>query len=395
MKRPNVKEPGRRISVLQLIMTVAITGSLVVGALIGHQWWISSAKVKSAEPNTGRVVPKGRSVEQPETGLAEPKAGSAEPWFAGYVDVTATPTYTFESRAAEGSRDVVLSGIVSAPDGSCTPMWGGAFTLQQAASSLDLDRRIARLLQRGGKMAVSFGGQFHDELATACMDVNELAAAYAKVIDRYHVSTIDLDVEGTNLSDRAAGQRRAQAVQKLQLQRRTTGKSLAIWLTLPVSPNGLTDDGKAAVDAMLRNGVDLTGVNAMTMDYSGSRAADQSMLNATTAALTATQLQLKALYSSAGVKLSAAAVWSKIGATPMIGQNDKPGEVFSLEAAKSLNQFVIGHGIGRISMWSLNRDKTCGPSHVAVQRASETCSGVRQDDREFADRMSADLAGRL
>jgi len=373
MEHPHAEESGRTLSVLKLAIAVAIIGSLAAVGLIGHLRWGSSTELRSTQP----------------------KVEFAGPWFAGYVNVTAKPAYAFESPKTKAGRDVFLSGIVNAPDGSCTPMWGGAFTLQQAAASLDLDRRIARLLQRGGKMAVSFGGQFHDELATACMDVNELAAAYAKVIDRYHVSTIDLDVEGTNLRDRAAGQRRAQAVRKLQLQRRTTGKSLAIWLTLPVSPNGLTDDGKAAVDAMLRNGVDLAGVNAMTMDYSSSRAADQSMLNATTGALTATQQQLKALFSSAGMKLSAVAVWSKIGATPMIGQNDEPGEVFSLEAARSLNQFVIGHGIGRISMWSLNRDKTCDPSHVDVKRATETCSGVRQDSRQFADLMSANLAGRL
>ena len=373
MGHPRAKESGRTLSVLQLVIAAAIIGSLAVAGFIGHARWGSSTELRSTQP----------------------KVGSAKPWFAGYVDVTAKPAYPFESPKTKAGRDVFLSGIVSAPDGSCTPMWGGAFTLQQAAASLDLDRKIARLQQRGGRMAVSFGGQFHDELATSCTDVNELAAAYAKVIDRYQISTIDLDVEGTNLSDRAAGQRRAQAVKKLQLQRRTAGKSLPIWLTLPVSPNGLTDDGEAVVDAMLRNGVDLAGVNAMTMDYGSSRAADQSMLNATTAALTATQQQLKALYSSAGMKLSAAAVWSKIGATPMIGQNDEPGDVFSLEAAKSLNQFVNGHGMGRISMWSLNRDKACGTSHVDVKQASETCSGVRQDDGEFADLMSANLAGRL
>ena len=173
----------------------------------------------------------------------------------------------------------------------------------------------------------------NDELAASCTDVDKLAAAYANVIDRYHISTVDLDVEGANLSDRAAGQRRADAIKKLQLDRRASGKSLAVWLTLPVSPSGLTGDGQAAVSEMLTTGVDLAGVNAMTMDYGSSRADGQSMLDATTGALTATQRQLKILYSRAGTQLSDATVWSKLGATPMIGQNDVPGEVFSLEIA--------------------------------------------------------------
>jgi chitinase len=233
------------------------------------------------------------------------------------------------------------------------------------------------------------------DLAATCTDVDKLAAAYANVIDRYHVSTIDLDVEGANLNDRAAGQRRAEAIKKLQSSGGTSGKSLAIWLTLPVSPNGLTADGQATVGEMLRTGVDLAGVNAMTMDYGSSRVNGQSMLAATTGALAAVEPELKILYHRAGSELSSAAVWSKIGATPMIGQNDVLDEVFGLDAAKGLNDFVLSHRMGRVSMWSLNRDITCGPKYVDVKRVSDACSGVSQGGRRFADLLSAGIAGRL
>lgn len=366
VEHPTAEKPGRRLSVLRLVVAVATAGALVAGGVIGYQGWMSSAK-----------------------------AGSAEPWFAGYADVTATPTFDFEAPATKAGRDVLLSFIVSAPDGPCTPTWGTTFTLDEASASLDLDRKIARLEQQGGGIAVSFGGQLNDELATTCTDVDKLAAAYGQVIDRYHISTIDLDVEGTHLSDRAAGQRRADAIKKLQLDRRASGKSLAVWLTLPVSPNGLTQDGQATVGEMLRTGVDLAGVNAMTMDYGSSRADGQSMLDATTGALTSTQRQLKILYSRAGTELSSAAVWLKLGATPMIGQNDVPDEVFGLDAAKGLNEFVLSHGIGRVSMWSLNRDITCGPNYVDVKRVSDACSGVSQGDRKFAEVLAAGIAGRL
>jgi chitinase len=185
------------------------------------------------------------------------------------------------------------------------------FTLDQASASLDLGRKIARLEQQGGGIAVSFGGLMHDELATTCTDVDKLVAAYANVIDRYHISTVDLDVEGATLSDRAAGQRRADAIRNLQLDREASGKSLAIWLTLPVSPHGLTENGWAAIDEMLRTGVDLAGINAMTMNYGSSRADGQSMLGATTVALTAAQRELKILYSRAGTELSSETVWVK------------------------------------------------------------------------------------
>ena len=376
VKHPTAEEPGRRLSVLRLVVVVAITGALVAGGVIGHQWWMSSAKSGSAKSGSA-------------------KSGSAQPWFAGYVDVTATPTFDFASPTTRAGRDVLLSFIASAPDGPCTPTWGSVLTLDKASASLDLDRKIARLEQQGGGIAVSFGGQVNHELAATCTDVDKLAAAYANVIDRYHASSIDLDVEAANLSDRVAGQRRADAIKKLQLDRRASGKSLAIWLTLPVSPDGLSADGQAAVGEMLRTGVDLAGVNVMTMDYASSRADGQSMLEATTGALTAVQRELKILYGRAGTELSNAAVWSRIGVTPMIGQNDVPDEVFSLDAARGLNEFVLSHRIGRLSMWSLNRDITCGPKNVDVTRVSDVCSGVSQGDRRFADLLSAGMAGRL
>jgi len=366
LEHGTAKKPQRRLSLLRLVIAVAISGALVAC---------------------------GQASSQPKT--SSTKAGSVEPWFAGYVDVTATPMFDFETPSTKARRNVVLSFIVSAPESPCTPTWGTAFTLDAASAELDLDRKITRLEQQGGGIAVSFGGQLNDELATTCTDVDKLAAAYGEVIDRYHFSTIDLDVEGAKVSDRAVGQRRAEAIKKLQLDRLASGKPLAVWLTLEVSPNGLTEDGQATVAEMLRTGVDLAGVNTMTMDYGSSRADGQSMLEATTDALTATQRQLKTLYSRSGIKLSSATAWSKLGVTPMIGQNDVPGEVFGLDAANGVNEFVLSHGIGRVSMWSLNRDMTCGTNYVDVKRVSTECSGVSQGKGEFADLLASGVAGRL
>ena len=47
--------------------------------------------------------------------------------------------------------DVVLGFVVADPDDACTPSWGGAYTLDEAATGLDLDRRIARYRERGGQ----------------------------------------------------------------------------------------------------------------------------------------------------------------------------------------------------------------------------------------------------
>jgi len=112
---------------------------------------------------------------------------SKKPWFASYVDVTATPVFNFEQvKNSESHKDAVLSFIVSSnTDNTCTPSWGGVYTLDQASDSLDLDRRIERLRQLGGNITVSFGGQKNKELALGCTDQSSLTKAYESVLTRY------------------------------------------------------------------------------------------------------------------------------------------------------------------------------------------------------------------
>ncbi|WP_125610476.1 chitinase [Specibacter cremeus] len=320
------------------------------------------------------------------------RAASASPSiFAGYVDVTATPTYAFESPVSDPAKSVVLSFIVADKTDRCRPSWGSAYDLPAAGQALDLDRRIARLVQQGGRVSVSFGGQVNDELATVCTDPAKLKSAYAEVVDRYDLTGIDLDIEGAALADGPSLERRAAAIAALQKDRAAAGKPLSVWLTLPVAPSGLTAEGVAAVGSMLDAGVDLTGANVMTMDFGGSRAPGQGMLQASTAAAAATHAQLAGAYQSRGRTLGDETLWRKIGLTPMIGQNDVQGEVFTLADARGLQQFAAAKGVGRMSMWSLNRDATCSPNYPDVTRVSDGCSGVEQGGALFSRVLGAGL----
>jgi chitinase len=314
-------------------------------------------------------------------------------WFAGYVDVTATPTFAFETPRGEADENVVLSFIVADPEEPCAPTWGGAYSLDAANAELDLDRRIARLQQQGGEAMVSFGGLLNDELAVACTSKTDLKKAYAEVITRYDVQTIDLDIEGDALTDVAANTRRATALAELQQERAKAGSPLAVWFTLPVTPDGLAVAGTDAIANALSAGLELTGVNVMTMDYGNSKAEDQSMGDAAESALTATHRQLRILYQRADITLTDVTLWAKIGATPMIGQNDVRDEVFSLDDAKQLNAFAHAQGIGRVSMWSSNRDVTCGPNYNDLSRVSDSCSGISQGDSSFSAILGAKFTG--
>ena len=320
-----------------------------------------------------------------ERGMANPT------WFAGYVDVTVAPAYNFETAPV---KDIVLAFVVASPENPCTPSWGTLYSLDGAAQSLDLDSRLKSLKSRGGTVGISFGGALNLELANSCRDDSWLQAAYRQVIDRYDPVALDFDVEGDNLLDTAAGERRAKAIGELQRERGSSDRKLEVWLTLPASPRGLTDAGITAVDQMLDAGVQLTGVNVMTMNYGESRRSSQSMLEASISAATAVHDQLSIVYQRAGINLGSEELWEKLGLTPMIGQNDLPGEVFDLSAAQGLRDFAVQKGIQRLSMWSLNRDVAC-PGGAGPDTVSHVCSGVSQQAGQFSDLLGGSLKGRM
>jgi chitinase len=360
------KTANRRLSPWRVMFAILLVAGMGVGSVFGVQRWQD---------------------EQPQ--------GSYTPWFASYVDVTTTPAFPFEQMGTTPNRDAVLSFIVSLPSEPCTPSWGAAYTLSQATAALDLDRRIERLRQQGGNVAISFGGIKNDELAAKCVDSAELYSAYKSVVDRYKIDTIDLDLELSNLSDPDAGARRAIAVARLQAERRAQGKKLAVWLTIPVTPQGLSEPGTDAVSLLLTHKVDVAGVNIMTMDYGQSLPEGQSMLTGSKNALINAHRQLGILYERAGIHLNDATIWSKLGATPMIGQNDVADEVFNLDDAKGLNRFALSERVGRMSMWSANRDMACGGNYVDVEVVSTSCSGIAQEKREFAGLLSAGFKGSI
>lgn len=359
-------QPTRRLSWWRVLVAVILIGGIMYSSVSSWQWW-----------QTNKV------------------AANFEPWFAAYVDVTARPIYPFEQLGATGMSQVVLSFIVSDHEDACEPTWGGYYTMDQAAAELDLDRRIARLQQQEGRVAISFGGAINDELALRCQDKTRLYSAYQRVVDRYHIDTIDLDLENEGLRDLEAAARRAEVIGQLQADRRAEGKALAVWLTLPVAPQGLTQEGTDAVAVVLANGVDISGVNVMTMNYGNSRTTGESMVAASQRALIETHRQLGILYQQQGIELSSLSLWRKLGATPMIGQNDVLEEVFTLDDAQGLNQFGLKQGLGRMSMWSANRDIRCGENYVNLSVVSDSCSGVPQDKYSFATALSQGFSGDL
>ncbi len=352
-------EPRRRLSLLRVLVACCLLAGLGYGGYLG--WKYREATVITSPHQT---------------------------WFAPYVDVTLPPTYQFQNAAANPAQQSILGFVVADRQAPCTPSWGGTYTLAQANQTLTLGSRIAQLQQDGAQVIASFGGKSHTSLDVACGSVAGLAHAYQTVISQYHLSTIDLDVEGAALDNFQATERRAAAVASLEQAARSSHRKLAVWLTLPVEPDGLQDNALSVIQAMLRARASIAGINIMAMDF-GQAPAGGSMLPEVESALQATHNQLVTLLPRYGLQLTPAQVWQRIGVTVMIGQNDIQGERFTVADAQGLLRFGRGVHLGRVSMWSLNRDTQCGSAFPENGLLSSTCSGTAQSSLQFSHIFSA------
>lgn len=364
--RPRGRFRGRRVSWLRLLASV-----------IGGLGLVAVAVAAVAPPIS--FSPAGTPIDQR--------------WFAGYYDVTLDQGADLaDDTLVAAPGGAVLAFVVAAGDTDCTPTWGKAYTLDDASTRFDLDRRVERMRREGHPVMISFGGAINTDLATACTTSVDAAKAYGTVIDRYGVDAIDLDIEAKTLADRSSWGRRANAIARLQ-NARPADDPLAVWLTLPVGPDGLTSDGTDLIAAMLSAGVKVAGVNAMTMNYGIPD--PKNLVDVSKRALDATASQLSALWENAGLDLPPGGVWELMGATPMIGLNDVPSETFTLDDARAFTAFATDRGLARISMWSLNRDHTCGPNYPFTGTVSTRCSGVEQGDETFAGVLSNGYLGRV
>lgn len=291
--------------------------------------------------------------------------------FAPYVDTSLYPAFDLLDTAAKtGVKQFNLAFITSG--GSCSPLWGGVTTLE----SDRVASQITALRAKGGDVRVSFGGAAGSELGLVCTSPASLAAAYGKVVDTYGLTKVDFDIEGAALPDTAANTRRAQAIAQLQ----KSHPGLDVSFTLPVMPEGLTQPGVDLIANARQNGVAVSAVNIMAMDYGPAYSGD--MGGYAIQAATATQAQIKGVLG-----LSDAAAWKAVAVTPMIGVNDVSSEIFKVDDAAQLVDFARAKGLGWLAMWSGARDKQC-PGGVK-NSADATCSSVVQEPLAFTKAFAA------
>ncbi|WP_432028797.1 glycoside hydrolase family 18 protein [Streptomyces sp. 1222.5] len=321
------------------------------------------APTGSATP-TATATPTRSATPTPTGSTGSGTTASAG--FAPYVDTSLYPAFDLVAAAdATGVKNYNLAFVTDG--GGCTPKWGGVTEL----TGDGVAAQIGALRAKGGDVRVSFGGASGSELATTCSSADALAAAYGKAVDAFKLTKVDFDVEGGALPNTAANTRRAQAIAKLQKQH----PGLDVSFTLPVMPEGLTQDGVNLLADAKANGVQTGTVNIMAMDYGPAYSGDMGTY--AEQAATATQAQVKSVLG-----LSDSAAWKTVAVTPMIGVNDVSSEVFTVDDATQLAGFAKSKGLGGLSMWSATRDKQCAGGTKPT--ADATCSSVTQDRFAFS-----------
>jgi hypothetical protein len=311
--------------------------------------------------------------------------GNSSGVYSPYVDVTLYPGpngYDFSSAGHAGVKDATLAFITADPNGQ--PSWGGysAYDINGGSQISYINNQIANMHTAGINGTISFGGEAGTDLsAVNGQTPAALEQDYLSVVNTYKIYNLDFDVEGALQSNTPALTTQAKAIAMLQQQEAANGTPVTVSYTLPVLPTGLVagqGGGLNVLQIAATNGVDVSRVNVMAMDYGNGfdQTGNPGMGVYAIDAATATHGQLMTLYPS----MTSQQAWHMLGVTPLIGINDDPSEVFSLANAQQLTAFAHQNNIGELSMWELPRDVTGTLGAVDAVDGS----GIAQSPFEFS-----------
>jgi chitinase len=283
---------------------------------------------------------------------------------APYVDTGLSNTTLTSVASADGTKYFTLAFV------------DGAGCQWSMPNSSGWQSQISDLRNAGGDVAISFGGYTSDtngtDIGNACSTADAAAAQIEAVVTTFDASRLDFDIESSELTNTADVTRTNQALAEVKSWASGNGRPLSISYTIPTAPTGLTSDGVNVLTDGKSNGFTPDLVNVMTMDYGSS---GTEMGDAANQALDAVAGQVASTYG-----VSSAQAYGMLGTTPMIGQNDSPGEVLSLDDAASIVSHAKSQGIAQVSFWAEGRDNG---GCAGQTTASSTCSGVSQSDGDF------------
>jgi hypothetical protein len=287
-------------------------------------------------------------------------AGWPQKVFAPYMYIGSGDNFQItQCEAACGQKFYTIAFIIADQDKN--PAWDGRWPMTTNLYA----GQIKKIRQLGGDVIVSFGGGGGTELALVETNAAVLQAKYQSVIDHYHLTWLDFDIEGGAMKKANVNHRRNGVL--AELQKKNPG--LIISYTLPVDPKGIPDSALNLLADAKAQGVKVYSANVMTMDYGRHFSKDKKMSDVSIASALKAHEQCLAIDPAI-----------QIGLTPMIGNNDVHGEVFTPTDAQELKTWAeIQPWICSLSFWSCNRDN----GKPTTKQDDNNASGIKQAPWEF------------
>jgi Glycosyl hydrolases family 18 len=301
------------------------------------------------------------------------------PYFESYLAKSNIATVA----KASGAHYLTLAFIQTPKKGSCTATWNG--NPKEPISGGHYLAQIAALRKMGGNVIPSFGGAAADgpagtEIADSCRSVSKVAAVYESLVRIYHVTRLDMDVEGKSLNLTVPITRRSEAIAMAQRWAAARGINLQVDFTIPVEPYGLDPNGINVLKNAIAHGVHISVVNIMTFDYYETHEGRVPMAAAAISAAMNLHNQLSALYP----KDDAKQLWALEGMTLLPGIDDRgKNETTWLSDTAKIMHFATTEHMSLLSIWAIQRDHGGCPGHVD----SNTCSGIKQKPWAFSHLM--------
>lgn len=287
-------------------------------------------------------------------GGAEAGPAAVSPYLSlGWGD----PPDPVEVMEATGVRWFTLAFVLS--KGVCTPRWDGTRPLTGGRDEAVVDA----VREAGGDVIASFGGGLGHKLESSCPSARALAGAYQEVIDAYGLEAIDVDLEMAAYRDPQVRKRTIGALRRVVAD----NPGLTLYVTLPSHPDG--PDAKLIGWAAER-GLEPDVWTIMPFAF-GQAGWGRDMGELTVQAAEGLRKRLQEAYG-----YDAAEAYRHAGVSTMAGITGH-GEVVTVRDFRTLVDYAERKGLGRLSFWSVNRDRKCPDDRYP---SDDTCSGVGQHD---------------
>jgi hypothetical protein len=245
--------------------------------------------------------------------------------------------------------------------GGCNPAWDSSRALTGSADAT----AISQIKAAGGQVVPSFGGYQGSKLGPACSSASALAGAYQQVIDAYGLKAIDIDIENTDEFENTTVQDRILGALKIV---KANNSGIQIIVTFGTATTGPTDWGGRLIDQAKALSASVDIFTIMPFDFGGGA----DMYASTVSAANGLRDKLKSTFG-----WSDATAYSHLGISGMNGLSDQQ-EQTSVETWTKIRDWANTNAIGRLSFWSVNRDRGCAGGGVVSD-----CSGIAQSDWAF------------